>query len=105
MLGAVLSYFTWGKHFRIPSSRSLRFGNDSADSNLIARTGNPRAGCAMDRAKEYRAKAFELLSLAETVNEPERRADMLRYARMRMSLSEPMSHLPSAYELPRAKAA
>ncbi len=52
---------------------------------------------------EYRAKGFELLSLAETVNDPERRADMLRYARMWMSLSEPMSDLPSAYELPRRR--
>ena len=48
---------------------------------------------------EYRAKGFELLSLAETVNDPERRADMLRYARMWMSLSEPMPDRPSAYEL------
>ena len=56
----------------------------------------------MNRTNEYRAKAFELLSLAETVN-PERRADMLRYARMWMSLSEPMPDLPSAYELPRSR--
>ena len=48
-----------------------------------------------------RAKGFELLSLAETVNDPERRADMLRYARMWMNLSEPMPDLPSAYQLPR----
>ena len=56
----------------------------------------------MDRTNEYRAKAFELLSLAETVNDPERRADMLRYARMWMTLSEPLPDLPSAYELKRA---
>jgi hypothetical protein len=42
----------------------------------------------MNRTNEYRAKAFELLSLAETVNDPERRADMLRFARMWKSLSE-----------------
>jgi hypothetical protein len=42
----------------------------------------------MDRTNEYRAKAFELLSLAEGVNDPERQADMLRFARM--SLSEPI---------------
>jgi len=35
----------------------------------------------MNRTNEYRAKAFELLSLAETVNDPERRADMLRSIR------------------------
>ncbi len=55
----------------------------------------------MNRTNEYRAKGCEFLSLAETVNDPERRADMLRYARMWMSLSEPMPDLPSAYELPR----
>jgi hypothetical protein len=58
----------------------------------------------MNRTNEYRAKGFELLSLAETVNDPERRADMLRYARMWMSLSEPMPNLPSAYELLRSRA-
>jgi hypothetical protein len=57
----------------------------------------------MDRTNEYRAKAFELLSLAEGVSDPERRADMLRFARMWMSLSEPMSNMPSAYELPRSR--
>jgi hypothetical protein len=55
----------------------------------------------MNRNNEYRAKGFELLSLAESVNDPERRADMLRYARMWMNLSEPMPDLPSAYQLPR----
>src|SRR5438034_11362181 len=55
----------------------------------------------MNRTNEYRAKGFELLSLAETVNDPERRADMLRYARMWMNLSEPLPDVPSAYELPR----
>jgi hypothetical protein len=32
----------------------------------------------MNRSNAYRAKAFELLSLAESVNDPEPRADMLR---------------------------
>ncbi len=57
----------------------------------------------MNRTNEYRAKGFELLSLAESMNDPERRADMLRYARMWMSLSEPMPDLPSGYELPRSR--
>jgi hypothetical protein len=56
----------------------------------------------MDRTNEYRAKAFELLSLAESVNDPERRADMLRFAQMWMSLSEPLPDLRSAYELRRS---
>jgi hypothetical protein len=57
----------------------------------------------MNRTNEYRAKGYEFLSLAETMNDPERRADMLRYARMWMNLSEPMPDLPSAYELPRSR--
>ena len=51
--------------------------------------------------QEYRAKAWEYLSLAENINNPERRADMLRYAKMWMSLAEPMGDVPGAYELPR----
>jgi hypothetical protein len=57
----------------------------------------------MNRTHEYRAKALEFLSLAESVNDPERRADMLRYARMWMNLSEPLPDLPSAYELSRSR--
>jgi hypothetical protein len=57
----------------------------------------------MNRTNGYRAKAFELLSLAESMNDPERRADMLRFARMWMSLSEPIPDLPSAYELKHAR--
>jgi hypothetical protein len=57
----------------------------------------------MNRTNEYRAKGYELLSMAESVNNPEQRADMLRYARMWMSLSEPVPDLLSAYELPRSR--
>jgi hypothetical protein len=59
----------------------------------------------MNRSNKYRAKALELLSLAESASDPERRADLLRFARHWMSLSEPMPNLPSAYEFPRAEAA
>ena len=31
-------------------------------------------------ADDYRAKAFECLSLAECMNDPEKRAEILRYA-------------------------
>jgi hypothetical protein len=56
----------------------------------------------MDHTNEYRAKGFELLSLAEIMNDPERRADILRYARLWMSLTEPIADLPLRlpYELP-----
>ena len=52
--------------------------------------------------EEYRARAWECLSLAENMNDPERRADILRYARMWMSLTEPIPDLPLRlpYELP-----
>jgi hypothetical protein len=57
----------------------------------------------MNAVEGYRAKAWECLSLAESVNDPERRADLLRFARMWMSLTEPIGDLPmpkSPYELP-----
>jgi hypothetical protein len=57
----------------------------------------------MNAADGYRAKAWECLSLAENMNDPEGRADLLRYARMWMSLTEPIGDLPilrSPYELP-----
>src|SRR3989442_15775659 len=67
---------------------------------VIGRWGHP-SGCAMNAVQGYRAKAWECLSLAESVNDPQRRADMLRFARMWMSLTEPMDQeLRGAYELP-----
>jgi hypothetical protein len=50
-------------------------------------------------ANEYRAKAFEWLSLAECMNDPERRAEILRYARWWMQLTEPVGTSRSAYEV------
>ncbi len=57
----------------------------------------------MNATDGYRAKAWECLSLAENMNDPERRADILRFARMWMSLTEPIPDLPLRlpYELPR----
>jgi hypothetical protein len=49
----------------------------------------------MNAANGYRAKAWECLSLAENMNDPERRADLLRFAHMWMSLAEPIGDLPS----------
>jgi len=54
-------------------------------------------------ANQYRAKAFEYLSLAECMNDPERRADILRFARMWMELAEPIEKARGAYELPRGR--
>ena len=50
-------------------------------------------------ANEYRAKAFECLSLAECMTDPERRAEILRYARLWMQLTEPVGTSRSAYEV------
>ena len=44
--------------------------------------------------EKYRAKADELFSLAERASDPEQRADLLRFARMWMSLTERIEDLP-----------
>jgi hypothetical protein len=51
-------------------------------------------------ARGYRTKAQECMSLAESINDPERRADLLLFGRLWMSLTEPMDDLAGAYELP-----
>ena len=48
--------------------------------------------------REYRVKAFDCLSRAESIDDPEKRADMLALARMWMSLGEPLGDIPGAYE-------
>jgi hypothetical protein len=48
----------------------------------------------------YRAKALECLSLAECMNDPEERADTLRFARMWMSLAAPSDEAGGSYEFP-----
>ena len=50
-------------------------------------------------ANEYRAKAFECLSLAECMTDPERRAEILRHARWWTQLTEPVGTFRSAYEV------
>jgi hypothetical protein len=57
----------------------------------------------MNPINEYRAKAFECLSVAECMNDPEERAEMLRFARMWMNLAEPIIEARGAYELPRGR--
>ena len=51
-------------------------------------------------ANGYRAKAFECLSLAECMTDPERRAEFLRYGRWWMQLAEPLGTSRWAYEVP-----
>jgi len=50
--------------------------------------------CAVNAQNEYRARAWDLLSRAESMNDPERRADIVRFARMWFSLAEPIGDLP-----------
>jgi len=52
---------------------------------------------------EYRAKAFECLSLAECMNDPEERAELLRFARMWLDLAEPTEELNGVYEVRRGR--
>jgi hypothetical protein len=54
-------------------------------------------------ANEYRAKAFECLSQAECMNDPQERAEILRFARMWMKLAEPIEEFRGAYEVPRGR--
>jgi hypothetical protein len=51
-------------------------------------------------SNEYRAKAFECLSQAECMNDPEKRAEVLRFARIWIKLAEPIKEAHAAYELP-----
>jgi hypothetical protein len=48
----------------------------------------------------YRAKAWECLSLAECLNDPEQRAEIVRFAWMWMSLAEPIEETRGSYEFP-----
>jgi hypothetical protein len=50
----------------------------------------------------YRAKALECLSLAEWINDPEERAEIVRFAEMWMSLAEPIDEARGAYEFAHA---
>jgi hypothetical protein len=51
----------------------------------------------------YRAKAFECLSLAECMNNPEERAEIVRFARVWMSFAEPIAEARGAYEWSRRR--
>jgi len=54
----------------------------------------------MPADNEYRAKAWECLSLAECMNDPEERAEIVRFARMWMNLAEPIDEARGSYEFP-----
>ena len=72
--------------------------------NLAPRLGQVGGTSRTERSIQIgrnRAKAWECLSLAESVDDPEQRADLLLFARMWLSLTEPIKdELRGAYELP-----
>ena len=54
-----------------------------------------------DNQAKYRAKAWECAARAQVVGDPEKRAELLQYAAIWLSLAQPMEKEPrSAYELP-----
>jgi hypothetical protein len=53
---------------------------------------------ARNATDEYRAKAYELLSLAERASDPTQRADLPQFARMWLSLTEPIED-QTAFEI------
>lgn len=57
-------------------------------------------------SSEYQARAWQCAARAQTISDPEQRADMLRFAGMWLSLTEPIQDpFRGAYELPPRKAA
>ena len=54
----------------------------------------------------YQAKAWECAARAQSMRDPEQRADMLRFAGIWLSLTDPLKdELRGAYEWPRQRAA
>jgi hypothetical protein len=69
---------------------------------LAEATSNLKTGASLLNLADYWAKrADECASRAQSVNDPEERAELLRFAGMWMSLTEPIeADLRGAYELP-----
>ena len=83
---------------RLQADRNERSGG--GQSQQKRRAVEEKVPMAADNA--YRAKARECLSLAECMNDPEERAEIVRFARMWMNLAaEPIDEAPRAYEFPR----
>ena len=74
-----------------------------AGFHLEGREGTVREKVPMAADNAYRAKARECLSLAECMNDPEERAEIVRFAWMWMSLAEPIDEARGSYEFPRGR--
>src|SRR5262249_46776892 len=74
---------------------------------LAEATSNPRTGASLLSLADYWAKrADEYAARAQSIRAPERRADMLRFGGLGLSLTEPAKdELGGAYECPRQRAA
>jgi hypothetical protein len=74
---------------------------------LAEATSNPKTGASTLNLADYLVRrADECAARAQSIDEPERRADMLRLAGMWLSLTEPLKNeLRGAYELPPRKVA
>jgi len=74
---------------------------------LAEATSNPRTGASLLNLADYWAKRADVCAArAQSISAPERREDMLRFAGIRLSLTEPIKgELRSAYEWPPQMAA
>jgi len=97
------------------SSRSKNIGGlrrRFAEATSKPRTSGSMLNFAQDRGRRtleverndhrlaaYQSKAWEYAVRAQSVSDPERRADMLRFAGMWMSLTEPIGDFRSPYEM------
>ncbi len=74
---------------------------------LAEATSNPKTGASLlNLADSWAKRADECAARAQSISDPERRADMLRFAGLWLSLTEPAKDgLRGAYEWPRQRAA
>jgi hypothetical protein len=73
---------------------------------LSEATSNPKTGVSLLNLADSWAKRADGAARAQSISDPERRADMLRFAGLWLSLTEPAKdELQGAYEWPRQRAA
>jgi hypothetical protein len=78
-------------------------GRKHEPMHLEGREGDCEEKVPMAADNAYRAKAWECLSLAECMNDPDERAEIVRFAWMWMSLAEPIDEARGSYEFPRGR--
>jgi hypothetical protein len=91
-----------------PMSTAERYRQVAWDCLKLAEaTSNLKTTASMLNLADYWVRrADECAARAQSINDPERRADMLRFAGIWLSLTEPLKdELRGAYEWPRQRAA